>query len=93
MHDSGSSGRADDFQMQQRLRRRPAHGVAYDLPLGVNLENLAGVHPALVDRARSDCQPQRVTREYRTEITTRSKHPAPAVEVGSEPDEFFGGIR
>ena len=60
--------------------------------LAVDLENLTGVHPALVDRARGDCQTQRVAREHRTEISARSQHPAPAVEVGSEPDEFFGGF-
>src|SRR5258708_20676430 len=71
-----------DREMQQRLRRWLALS-ADDLRICVHLEKVRGRKIALVQSRGSNCQPQRLARNHRAEISTRSQNPNPSVETPS----------
>src|SRR5258708_34887779 len=61
-------------EVQQRLRRWLALS-ADDLRICVHLEKVRGCEIALVQSRGSNCQPQRLARNHRPEISTPSQNP------------------
>jgi len=91
-HRAGARG-TDDFEMKKGFSGRFTFGSSQHYAAGINFKDLASPHASFVDRACSYCHAQGITGNHSAEISAGAQHPAAAMEVGSEADEFFGGIR
>src|SRR5260370_10676691 len=83
---------AHDGEMQQGFRRRPAI-AADNVSRFIHLQELLGRKAALVQTRRSNGQTQRLSGNYRAEVSTRPQNPSARIEAFSNFRQVSGCLR
>src|SRR5713101_5182682 len=83
---------AHNGDVEQRFGRWPTI-AADDVDAIIHLQELRGCEAALVQSRRSNGQAQRLTRNHRAEVSTRSENPSARVETPPSLGQDGGGLR
>src|SRR5262245_29822145 len=89
MKDGAGAGAFDDCNVEQRFSRRLSVGWFQHISIAVDFENMFRQQPALVQRARRNCEAKGIALNDGAEISTRPESPATPVKITAEFGEML----